>query len=130
MMKSYRIWYLGYVISAIFMGILLAFDLNVVMKVIVTELAAASFSVAFVQIAYNKTKEDPEYIVSMKDERNLMIGDKTNSIMSIYYCSALGFVGVVCMTLEYYVPGIIIFITVMISPFVSIFIQKYYEKKF
>lgn len=129
-MKSYRIWYLGYVVSAIFMGVLLAFDLNVVMKVIVTELASISFAVACVQIAYHKAIKDPEYAVSLKDERNLMIRDKSNTIMSIYYCAVLGFVGVVCMTLEYYLPGIIIFITLMLSPFVSLFVQHYYEKKF
>ena len=130
-MKNYKIWYLGYLLAAIFGAMLFLLDLNPFLKTVFTLLMSSSFATAFVEINHQKMlMNDKDYEVGLKDERSMMLRDKTNSMMSIYYCSAIGVVGVVSMVLENYIPGIITWIIILLAPFISHFAYKYYEKKY
>ena len=130
-MKNYKIWYLGYLLAAIFGAMSFLPNLNPFLKIVFILLMSSSFAIAFVEINHQRMlMNDKDYEVELKDERSMMLRDKTNSMMSIYYCSAIGVVGVVSMVLENYIPGIITWIIILLAPFISHFAYKYYEKKY
>ncbi len=75
-------------------------------------------------------RDDKDYAVSVKDERNQMIQDKTNAMNSAVLVSLIGFITVLLIGFEYYISALLTGSLVLLQPLILNLINKYYEKKY
>ena len=130
-MKSNKIWYLGYSISLFSLILLLTLDLNEALRVCLIMVFAISLAVSHVQLMHRRLLEtDPDYKISMNDERNEKIRDKVNATMASVLMLLMGMIAVVCISLHAYVPAALLAISLGCSPILMIMINKYYEGKY
>ena len=130
-MKSNNIWYLGYLISLFSLILLLTLNLNEVLRVCLIMVFAISLAVSHVQIMHRRLLEkDPDYKISVNDERNEKIRDKVNATMASVLMLLIGIIAVICIEVEAYLPATLLTISLACSPVLMIFISKYYENKY
>ena len=130
-MKSNNIWYLGYLISLFSLILLLTLNLNEVLRVCLIMVFAISLAVSHVQIMHRRLLEkDPDYKISVNDERNEKIRDKVNATMASVLMLLMGMIALVSIAVGTYIPAALLAISVGCSPILMIMINKYYEGKY
>ena len=130
-MKSNNIWYLGYLISLFSLILLLTLNLNEVLRVCLIMVFAISLAVSHVQIMHRRLLEkDPDYKISVNDERNEKIRDKVNATMASVLMLLMGMIALVSIAVGAYIPAALLAISVGCSPILMIMINKYYEGKY
>lgn len=130
-MKNNKIWYLGYAIGIFSLILMFALELNEVLEIVLTFVFAICVSVSHVQIMHHKMIEkDYNYKISVNDEKNEKIRDKTNATMASILMLLMGIIAVVCISVKAYLPAALLAISVGGSPIIMFFINRYYEKKY
>lgn len=130
-MKNNKIWYLGYVIGICSLILVFTLKPNEAVKIALTFVFGISVSVSHVKIMHHKMMEkDYNYKISVNDERNEKIRDKTNAMMSFILMLLMGMIAVVCISVKAYLPAALLTISVGASPLIMFFINRYYEKKY
>ena len=130
-MKSNNIWYLGYLISLFSLILLLTLNLNDALRVCLIMVFAISLAVSQVQIMHRRLLEkDPDYKISVNDERNEKIRDKVNATMASVLMLLMGVISVVCIAVQAYLPAGLLAISLGSSPILMMMINKYYEGKY
>ena len=106
-------------------------NLNEVVRVLLIFVFSISVSVSYVEMTHHKLLEtDRDYKTSMNDERNEKIRDKVNATMSPILMLLMGFIAVVCISVEAYLPAALLTVSLACSPVIMLFISKYYEQKY
>ena len=130
-MKKNNIWYLGYLISLFSLILLLMLNLNEALRVCLIMVFAISLAVSHIQIMHSRLLEkDPDYKISVNDERNEKIRDKVNATMASVLMLLIGIIAVICIEVEAYLPATLLTISLACSPVLMFFISKYYENKY
>lgn len=126
-----KIWYFGYLIGICGLIIVLSLNFNETIKVILSFVCTACFSVSHVKIIHYKMMEkDYNYKISINDERNEKIRDKVNATMAYVLMLLMGIIAVVCVAEKAYLPAGLLAVSVGCSPIIMFFINMYYEKKY
>ena len=130
-MKSNNIWYLGYLISLFSLILLLTLNLNEVLRVCLIMVFAISLAVSHVQIMHRRLLEkDPDYKISVNDERNEKIRDKVNATMASVLMLLMGMIALVSIAVGAYIPAALLAISLGSSPILMMMMNKYYEGKY
>lgn len=130
-MKNNKIWYLGYVIGICSLIIVFALKLNETIEICLTFISAISVSISHVNIMHRKMMEkDPDYKVSVNDERNENIRDKVNASMASILILLMGIIAVVSISVKAYLPAVLLAVSVGCSPIIMFFMNRYYVKKY
>ena len=130
-MKKNNIWYLGYLISLFSLILLLMLNLNEALRVCLIMVFAISLAVSHIQIMHRRLLEkDPDYKISMNDERNEKIRDKVNATMASVLMLLMGMIAVVCIAIQAYLLAALLTIFLGSSPILMMMINKYYEGKY
>lgn len=130
-MKNKNIWYLGYIIAAISLLLFLILKLNEVAQVILVFVFSITLSVSYIKTTHNRMMEkDQEYRINNNDERLEKIKDKVNAMMCGVLMILMGVISIVCISMEYYIPAMLLGISIIISPLIMYFFNSYYEKKY
>lgn len=130
-MKNNKIWYLGYVIGICSLIIVFALKLNEIIEICLTFISAISVSISHVNIMHRKMMEkDPDYKVSVNDERNEKIRDKVNASMASILILLMGIIAVVSISVKAYLPAVLLAVSVGCSPIIMFFMNRYYAKKY
>ena len=130
-MKKNNIWYLGYLISLFSLILLLMLNLNEALRVCLIMVFAISLAVSHIQIMHRRLLEkDPDYKISVNDERNEKIRYKVNATMASVLMLLMGIIAVVCIAIQAYLPAALLAISLGSSPILMIMINKYYEGKY
>lgn len=130
-MKKNNIWYLGYLISLFSLILLLMLNLNEALRVCLIMVFAISLAVSHIQIMHRRLLEkDPDYKISVNDERNEKIRYKVNVTMASVLMLLMGIIAVVCIAIQAYLPAALLAISLGSSPILMIMINKYYEGKY
>ncbi len=129
MSKKY-IWILGIIIGLGSMISLEFLSLDKPISIIIRISAIAVFSISFVMLNFNRQmKINKEYRISVTDERNIRIREKTSDTIAPIFMLLFGVQAIYGIAYEFYVIAIFNSIVVILSPIVMILISKYYEKK-
>ncbi|MBF0714055.1 DUF2178 domain-containing protein [Gemella sp. GH3] len=130
-MKNNKIWYLGYLIGICSLVLAFVLNLNVILDIVFIFIFAISVSISHVKIMHTKMMEkDSDYRISVNDEINEKIRDKVNATMSSILMFLMGVIAVVCISVKMYLPASLLAISLLVSPVIMLFINKYYEKKY
>ncbi|WP_289015747.1 DUF2178 domain-containing protein [uncultured Granulicatella sp.] len=130
-MKKNNIWYLGYLISLFSLILLLMLNLNEALRVCLIMVFAISLAVSHIQIMHRRLLEkDPDYKISVNDERNEKIRDKVNATMASVLMLLMGIIAVVCIAIQAYLPAALLAISLGSSPILMMMMNKYYEEKY
>ena len=125
-----KIWYTGYILSAVIVLIICLTNLPKMVDIGLAVLFSAIFSVSHTQLFHNKMmKNDRDYKVNVMDERNILIKEKAGNITNMFNMVLLGLMTVVFIALDYVIPAIITGIVVAIKPIILIIISNMIEKK-
>lgn len=125
-----KIWYTGYILSAVIVLIILITNLPKMVDIGLVVLFSAIFSVSYIQLFHNKMmKNDRDYKVNVMDERNILIKEKAGNITNMFNMVLLGLMTVVFIAFDYVIPAIITGIVVAIQPIILIIISNMIEKK-
>lgn len=74
--------------------------------------------------------EDEETKIEVKDERNIMISGKVSEVAFTINTFLIVSVFLICIVMEYIIPAMMILVVLIANIFVSIYTNKYYQKKF
>ena len=130
-MKTNKLWYLGYLVGICSLLAVFTLNLNEAVKVLLTFVFAISVSVSYVQLThYRLLAKDRDYKISVNDERNEKIRDKVNATMSPILMLLMGIIAVICISVEAYLPAVLLTVSRACSPVIMLFISKYYEQKY
>lgn len=130
-MKTNKLWYLGYLVGICSLLAVFTLNLNEAVKVLLTFVFAISVSVSYVQLThYRLLAKDRDYKISVNDERNEKIRDKVNATMSPILMLLMGIIAVICISVEAYLPAVLLTVSLACSPVIMLFISKYYEQKY
>ena len=130
-MKTNKLCYLGYLVGICSLLALFTLNLNEVVRVLLIFVFAISVSVSYVQLSHQRLlAKDRDYKSSVNDERNEKIRDKVNATMTPILMLLMGIIAVVCFEVEAYLPGVLLAVSVGLSPVIMLFINKYYEQKY
>ena len=130
-MKTNKLWYLGYLVGICSLLAVFTLNLNEAVKVLLTFVFAISVSVSYVQLThYRLLAKDRDYKISVNDERNEKIRDKVNATMSPILMLLMGIIAVICISVEAYLPAVLLTVSLACSPVIMLFISKYYERKY
>lgn len=130
-MNNNKLWYLVCFIGIIALITMLSFNFNEVTNVVLTFVSAICLSFSNVQIMHHKMLEkDKNYKISVNDERNEIIRDKTNSALAYVLMILMGIISVICISVRAYLPAVLSAASVVFSPIIMFFINSYYEKKY
>lgn len=130
-MKKNNIWYLGYLISLFSLILLLMLNLNEALRVCLIMVFAINLAVSHIQIMHRRLLEkDPDYKISVNDERNEKIRDKVNATMASVLMLLMGIIAVVCIAIQAYLPAALLAISLGSSPILMMMMNKYYEEKY
>lgn len=130
-MNNNKLWYLVCFIWIIALITMLSFNFNEVTNVFLTFVSAICLSFSNVQIMHHKMLEkDKNYKISVNDERNEIIRDKTNSALAYVLMILMGIISVICISVRAYLPAVLSAASVVFSPIIMFFINSYYEKKY
>lgn len=77
----------------------------------------------------NKIKKDKKFGVEYNDERNVVIRNKTNAMMSPILLLLFGFQAIYAIAYDLHLIAIFDCVVVVLSPIVMMIISKYYERK-
>ena len=103
-----KIWYIGYVASFFIILIIFFADVPKMTKIELSILYGLVFGVSRVQILHNKMlTTDKNYKIDIKDERNIMIKEKTGNITNMVNTVFLGLLTVLFISFDYITPAII-----------------------
>lgn len=130
-MKNNKIWYFGYVLGIGTLILTHTLKLSEVINIILTYVGALFIAISHVRIMHNRMMEkDKDYKISVNDERNEVIRDKVNATMGYILILLMGFIAVVSISIKAYIPAALLGGTVIFSPIIMYFINRYYEKKY
>ncbi len=125
-----QIWYIGYIISAILVLIIFFTDFPKITDIGLLIVFSVILSVSHVQLWHNKMmKNDVDYKISVMDERNIMIQEKTGNVTNMVNTILLSLTTDIFICLDYIIPAIITGIIVTIQPIILITINNIIEKK-
>ncbi len=125
-----KIWYAGYVASFFIILIIFFTDLPKITKIGLLILYGLVFSVSRVQILHNKMlATDKNYKIDIKDERNIVIKEKTGNITNMVNTIFLGLLTVIFISFDYIIPAIITGIALAIQPIILIIVSTIVERR-
>ena len=124
------IWYLGYAASLALILIIILTDLPGKADMALAVLMAVIFSVSHMNIFHNKMlSRDDDYRVSVMDERNIAIREKTGNIANMATMTLLGMATVIFIAFDYIFSAIVTGVIVAVQPVILIIISNALEKK-
>lgn len=131
MKKHHKIFYCcGYVLAAVTLVVIVAADLPKAVDLGLAVLFSILFSVSHVQLLHDRMmKKDRDYQVSMMDERNIAIREKTGNIAYMILIGLLGLATVVFIGMDMLVPAVITGVIIAIQPVIMIAVSTLLEKK-
>lgn len=131
MKKYHKIFYCcGYVLAAATLVVIVVADLPKAADLGLAVLFSILFSVSHVQLLHDKMmKKDRDYQVSVMDERNIAIREKTGNIAYMILIGSIGLATVVFIGLDMIVPAIITGAIIAIQPVIMIAVSTLLEKK-
>lgn len=131
MKKYHKIFYCcGYVLAAVTLVVIVVADLPKAADLGLAVLFSILFSVSHVQLLHDKMmKKDRDYQVSVMDERNIAIREKTGNIAYMILIGSIGLATVVFIGLDMIVPAIITGAIIAIQPVIMIAVSTLLEKK-
>lgn len=130
-MKNNKVWYLVCFIGIIGWISTFSFNFNEVTEIVLIFVSAICLSVSYIQIMHHKMMEkDQNYKISVNDERNEKIRDKTKSAFADILMHLMGIISVICISIKAYLPAVLSGASVVFSPLIMFFIYRYYEKKY
>ena len=84
MKNKHKLWYIGYIVSAILVLIILFTDFPKTADIGLLILMSIIFSISHTQLMHNRMmKNDIDYKVNVMDERNISIKEKSGNITNI-----------------------------------------------
>lgn len=129
-MNKKMIYYLGYGVSVLIVCVVCIMDVSELFKGAGCALASIIFSISHVQLLHEKMlREDHDYRIAIKDERNITIKEKAGNLTNIVNIGLLGFIAIIFFMMNFIIPAIVVAAVVLINPFVMILISNKLEKK-
>lgn len=130
MKNKTKLWYIGYIISAILVLIVWLTDLPEMADIGILIFMCIIFSISHTQLLHNKMmKNDIDYKVNVMDERNISIKEKSGNITNMLNMVLLGLATVVFIALDYVIPAIITGVIIAVQPIILIIVSNMIEKK-
>ena len=130
-MKNNKIWYIGYLIGICGLILMFTIKLNDTIEIVFAFVFGSCISISHVKILHHKMMEkDHHYKINVNDERNEKIRDKVNGTMASILMILMGIIAVVCISVKEYLPAVLLTISVIGTPLIMFFINRYYEKKY
>lgn len=124
------IWYFGYVVSLMLLGVIFVADFPVEINTVLIILCTVIFSVTHVEVLHRKMlRTDKDYRVNVLDERNIAIKEKAGNITNMLTLALLGLATLVFIELDYIVPAIVVGAIVLVQPIILIISSNFIEKK-
>lgn len=125
-----KLWYIGYIVSAILVLIIFFTDFSKMADIGLLILMCIIFSVSYTQLLHNKMmKNDRDYKVNIMDERNISIKEKSGNITNMITMVLLGIATVIFISFDYLIPAIITGVIILIQPIILIIVSNLIEKK-
>ena len=125
-----KLWYIGYIVSAILVLIIFFTDFPKMVDMGLLILMCIIFSVSYTQLWHNKMmKNDSDYKVLVMDERNISIKEKSGNITNMINMVLLGIATVIFISFDYLIPAIITGVIIAVQPIVLIIVSNMIEKK-
>ena len=125
-----KLWYIGYIVSAILVLIIFFTDFSKMADIGLLILMCIIFSVSYTQLLHNKMmKNDRDYKVNIMDERNISIKEKSGNITNMITMVLLGIATVIFISFYYLIPAIITGVIILIQPIILIIVSNLIEKK-
>lgn len=125
-----RLWYIGYIVSAILVLIIFFIDFPKMVDVGLLILMCIIFSVSYTQLLHNKMiKNDINYKINLMDERNISIKEKSGNVTNIITMALLGIATVMLISFNYIIPAIITGTILAVQPIILIIVSNMIEKK-
>lgn len=130
-MKNKKISYLGFVVGFISLLAMFILNDNETINRILAFIFTINVTVSTVMLGHNKRMEKNSlYRITINDERNEKIRDKVNATMTPILMLIMGLVAVICFSTNNYLPASILAIGILSFPLITIFVSRYYEKKY
>lgn len=125
-----KLWYIGYIVSAILVLIIFFTDFSKMADIGLLILMCIIFSVSYTQLLHNKMmKNDRDYKVNIMDERNISIKEKSGNITNMITMVLLGIATVIFISFDYLISAIITGVIILIQPIILIIVSNLIEKK-
>lgn len=125
-----KLWYIGYIVSAILVFIIFFTDFPKMVDTGLSILMCIIFSVSYTQLLHNKMmKNDSDYKVIVMDERNISIKEKSGNITNMITMVLLGIATVIFISFDYLIPAIITGVIIAVQPIILIIVSNMIEKK-
>lgn len=130
MKNKHKLWYIGYIVSAILVPIILFTDFPKTADIGLLILMSIIFSISHTQLMHNRMmKNDIDYKVNVMDERNISIKEKSGNITNMITMVLLGIVTVIFISFNYFIPAIITGVIIAVQPIILIIVSNMIEKK-
>ena len=128
--SKHKLWYIGYIVSAILVPIILFTDFPKTADIGLLILMSIIFSISHTQLMHNRMmKNDIDYKVNVMDERNISIKEKSGNITNMITMVLLGIVTVIFISFDYFIPTIITGVIIAVQPIILIIVSNMIEKK-
>lgn len=125
-----KLWYIGYIISAILIFIVFFTDFPQMTDTALLILMCIVFSISHTQILHSKMmKNDIDYKINVMDERNISIKEKSGNITNMITMVLLGIATVIFIFSDYLIPAIITGVIIAVQPIILIVVSNMIEKK-
>ena len=125
-----KLWYIGYIVSAILVLIIFFTDFPKMADIGLLIFMCIIFSVSYTQLLHNKMiKNDRDYKVNVLDERNISIKEKSGNITNMITMVLLSIATVIFISFDYLIPAIITGVIILIQPMILIIVSSLIEKK-
>ena len=125
-----KLWYIGYIVSAILVLIIFFTDFPKMADMGLLILMCIIFSISHIQLLHNKMmKNDIDYKVNVMDERNISIKEKSGNITNMITMVLLSIATVIFISFDYLIPAIITGVIIAVQPIVLIIVSNMIEKK-
>lgn len=120
----------GYVLAAVILVVIVVADLPKAADLGLAVLFSILFCVSHVQLLHDRMmKKNQDYQVSVMDERNIAIREKTGNIAYMILIGSIGLATVVFIGLDMIVPAVITGVIIAIQPVIMIAVSTLLEKK-
>lgn len=128
--RKNKLWYIGYIVSAILVLIIFVTDFPKMADMGLLILMCIIFSVSHIQLLHNKMmKNDIDYKVNVMDERNISIKEKSGNITNMITMVLLSIATVIFISFDYLIPAIITGVIIAVQPIILIIVSNMIEKK-
>ncbi len=132
-MKNWKNWQLKLLIV---LGVCIViptfiWDLGTPWSLILDYVSAICIAFPFITLQSRKwLVNDPEYKVRINDERALMIKDKVGATVGLILLGIMSAIAIVCITINAFLPAILLGISIFCWPVLMILVGKYYENRY